>query len=152
MPAKRAESSRIAGCGTQWVSSRPSHAIDSMPCAMTSGMPARRAKSMSMWIGLWSPEAPAKSASVVRSSGGSASSGSRSPTAALQGSGSRMARGVMSGGSRGWCAALAEAPLQVAPGGLRTTMTERIVATSAPCWLVAVDSLTMNSSAPLRLA
>ena len=51
-----------------------------MPCANTSTMPALRAKSMSMWIGLWSPEAPAKSASVVRLIGGSASGGSVSPT------------------------------------------------------------------------
>ena len=41
-----------------------------MPCANTSFMPAPRAKSMSMWIGLWSPEAPANKARVVRLIGG----------------------------------------------------------------------------------
>src|SRR6218665_125313 len=51
-----------------------------MPCANTSSRPALRAKSMSMWIGLWSPEAPAYSASVVREIAGNCSAGMLSPT------------------------------------------------------------------------
>ena len=54
-----------------------------MPCAKTSFMPALCAKSMSMWIGLWSPEAPANRASVVRLMGGSCSTGMASPTASF---------------------------------------------------------------------
>src|SRR5258706_6425774 len=54
-----------------------------MPCANTSVMPALRAWSTSMCIGLWSPEAPANNASVVRLIGGSVSAGRLSPTARL---------------------------------------------------------------------
>src|SRR3990167_8620461 len=54
--------------------------MDNMPCANTSFMPAFLAKSMSMWIGLWSPEAPANRASVVRLIGASCNTGRASPT------------------------------------------------------------------------
>jgi hypothetical protein len=76
----RTLNSRRSRCGAQLVNNLPSHAIDSIPCATTSGMPAARAKSMSVWMGLWSPDAPANSPSVARVSGGSASAGSSSPT------------------------------------------------------------------------
>src|SRR5687767_15979985 len=54
--------------------------MPSMPCAKTSGMPARRAKSISIWIGFRSPDAPAKAPSMVRSIAGRRISGSESPT------------------------------------------------------------------------
>src|ERR1700676_1864965 len=54
--------------------------MESMPCANTSSMPACRAKSMSIWMGLWSPEAPAYKASVVRVMGEVSRCGIASPT------------------------------------------------------------------------
>src|SRR5262245_2605995 len=51
-----------------------------MPWANTSGWRDLRAKSRSMCTWLWSPEAPAYSASVVRLTAGSTSGGSSSPT------------------------------------------------------------------------
>ena len=107
--------------------------MPSMPCAKTSGMPARRATSMSMWIGLWSPEAPANSASVVRFTGGELQR--RQLVADLHGV---EGDGVHDG-------------LQ-ASGQLRQTRTARSSATSSPCWLVAREVLTTNSSAPFFLS
>src|SRR5256885_17125159 len=54
--------------------------MPSMPCANTSSRPAARAKSLSTWIGLWSPDAPQYSASVRRLIGSACSAGSSVPT------------------------------------------------------------------------
>ena len=55
---KRVPRPRTCFCGTQLVTRRPRKAIDSMPWANTSLKPNFFAKSMSTWIGLWSPEPP----------------------------------------------------------------------------------------------
>ena len=124
MPAKRASTLRRRLCGTHCVSSRHIQAMPSMPCANTSGMPALRAKSMSMCTGLWSPEAPANSASVVRFTAGSVSGGSSWPTSMRR---------------RLW--------FMRVPQCLQT-ITVRSSATSSSRWLRASAVLTTNSSAP----
>src|SRR3989442_8589647 len=70
----------MAICGTQRVSTWPSQAMDSMPWEKTSGMPAALAKSVSTWMGLWSPEAPQYSANVSREIGGVSNDGRASST------------------------------------------------------------------------
>ena len=85
---------------------------------------------MSMWIGLWSPEAPPKRASTVRSTGGSCSAGSSSPICTESKVGLVMSRSCQ----------------------FRHTRTVRNSATSSSRWLVAREVLTTNSSAPFFLS